>query len=319
MKNEILYSRRNFMKISTVGVIGGLTVPIVANTMLKSELSEKQNLKVFVFSKHLQFLDYSGICEAAKEMGFDGIDLTVRPKGHVLPENVEKDLPVATETMKSYGLLPQMITSKVTDANNPIDQKVLEVAGKLGYQYYRPGWFRYQDDQTVSETLNSSKEKLSALAQLNAKLGLSGSYHNHSGNFVGSAVWDLQQILEGIDPDFMGCQYDIMHATVEGGKNWEFGFRRIKDYINTIVVKDFRWKKSGSKWTVEFCPLGEGMVDFKKFFSLLKSYNINVPISIHYEYDLGGAEHGLNPTISPKEVFGIMKKDLAFIRETWKK
>jgi hypothetical protein len=33
------------------------------------------------------------MAKAATEIGFDGVDLTVRPKGHVLPDNVEKDLP----------------------------------------------------------------------------------------------------------------------------------------------------------------------------------------------------------------------------------
>ena len=50
-----------------------------------------------VFSKHLQFLDYEEVGKTAKNMGFDGIDLTVRPRGHVLPERVEDDLPRAVQ------------------------------------------------------------------------------------------------------------------------------------------------------------------------------------------------------------------------------
>ena len=33
------------------------------------------------------------MAEVVAENGFDGADLTVRPGGQVLPENVEKDLP----------------------------------------------------------------------------------------------------------------------------------------------------------------------------------------------------------------------------------
>jgi hypothetical protein len=40
-----------------------------------------------------QFIEKSA--KAASEIGFNGIDLTVRQKGHVLPENVVKDLPRA--------------------------------------------------------------------------------------------------------------------------------------------------------------------------------------------------------------------------------
>ena len=36
------------------------------------------SLKVAIFSKHLQFLQGAELARAAAEMGFDGIDLTVR-------------------------------------------------------------------------------------------------------------------------------------------------------------------------------------------------------------------------------------------------
>ena len=40
----------------------------------------------------------------AKEIGFDGVELTVRPKGHVLPENARRDLPKAVAAIKEHGL-----------------------------------------------------------------------------------------------------------------------------------------------------------------------------------------------------------------------
>ena len=63
--------------------------------------------------------------------------------------------------------------------------------------------------------------------------------------------------------------------------------------------------------------MGEGMVDFKYYFKLLKKHNINVPVSIHVEHDLGGAEHGGKPNIDKKEVLKRIKKDLDFVRRTW--
>jgi sugar phosphate isomerase/epimerase len=59
------------------------------------------------------------------------------------------------------------------------------------------------------------------------------------------------------------------------------------------------------------------MVNFNSFFSLLKKNNINVPISLHVEYDLGGAEHGKIPTMDYEEIFKKIKKDVTFIRQTW--
>ena len=75
------------------------------------------------------------MAEAAAEMGFDGVDLTVRPKGHVLPEKVESDLPKAVEAMRKVGFSPFIMTTAVQDANDPTDQNVLSTASKLGFQY----------------------------------------------------------------------------------------------------------------------------------------------------------------------------------------
>ncbi len=284
---------------------------------LFSNYNSAKNPEVHIFSKHLQFLNYKDMSEAAKEMGFDGIDLTVRPKGHVLPERVTTDLPKATEAMKSFGLIPKMFSSNVIDANNDIQRTVLKTAKNLGYEFYRTAWIKYQTDKDISSQVEIANKQFKELSSLNKETGIIGGYHNHSGHYVGASIWDLHKALENTTTSHLGCQYDIMHATVEGGENWEIGFHLIKPLINTLVVKDFKWGKVDGKWKRIFTPLGEGMVDFKRYFELLKENNINVPISIHVEYDLGGAEHGGNPTIAHKDVFKRIKHDLDFVRRHW--
>lgn len=312
------HSRRDFIKFLTVSAIGSTSIASLAKSLSNITISNHQDLRIFIFSKHLQFLNYKNMCEAAKEMGFDGIDLTVRPKGHVLPENVTQDLPSATETMRSFDLLPHLLTTSVSDANNELDRRVVEVASQLGYKFYRTGWFKYGKEIDIQESLKIFQEKIQGLSMLNTSLGISGSYQNHSGHYLGASVWDLDKLLEGILPNQIGCQYDIMHSHVEGGKNWEIDFRLIKDHINTLVVKDFKWGKVNGKWKPINTQLGEGMVNFKEYFSLLKKYKINVPISLHCEYDLGGAERGGLPSIDQKEVFTRLKKDLLYLRKIWK-
>src|SRR5690606_26319459 len=133
-------------------------------------------LKVHVFSKHLQFLNYRDLAEAVAEMGFDGVDLTVRPKGHVLPERVADDLPLAVEAIRNAGLSHAMMTTAVQDANDPTDRKVLETAAKLGITYYRMNWLRYPEDETIPEAIQQFQQTVKALGVLNKKLGITGCY-----------------------------------------------------------------------------------------------------------------------------------------------
>ena len=317
MKKSQPYSRRDFLKLSTMAALGTTSVAGMADTLLKSAPPGDVGLKIYIFSKHLQFLNYKDMSEAAKDMGFDGIDLTVRPKGHVLPENVAEDLPAATEAMASFGFTPDLITTRVLDAGNPLDQKVLATASQLGYDLYRTGWYRFSDDVEVLETARLARERLRGLARLSKELGITGSYENHSGNFFGGSIWSLDQALEGLAPDHMGVQYDIMHAMIEGGKNWPIGLRLIKDHLNSLIMKDYKWVKEDGEWKALYVPIGEGMVDFAAYFKLLKQYGINLPVIIHCEYDLGGAEHGGAKVDDPKVVLKQIQKDLQYVRQAW--
>ena len=256
--------------------------------------------------------------EAAADMGFDGLDLTVRRKGHVLPENVIDDLPKAVEAMKKHGLNPKMMSTNVWDITIKENRTVLETAKQLGFTHYRTDWLKYPKDKPITESQAFFAKQAKDLDVFNEKLGLIGGYQNNSGMNVGAPVWDLMPILEATTGKFMGSQYDIRHAVVEGGESWELGLRRIQPYINSIVLKDFKWGIVDGKWEPVNVPLGEGMVDFKRYFSLLKTYEINVPVSLHIEYDLGGAEKG-NTKISmdKKEVFRAMQKDLNYLRKAW--
>lgn len=316
-ENDRAMTRRNFTKLSAAA-LGGIPLFGLPNSTLDNALNPDNILNVSLFSKHLQFLDYSNMAEATAEMGFDGLDLTVRPKGHVLPERVADDLPQAVTAMKEFGIDAGLLTTDVWYVNDPEQTKVLETASTLGFSHYRTAWLTYPEDRSIGESQALYGEQAKALELLNQDLGLIGCYQNHAGNHVGAPVWDLPPILSATNNEFMGCQYDIRHAIVEGGTSWELGLRQIKPFIKSIVVKDFKWGKVDGKWKPINVPLGEGMVDFNRYFSLLKKYEIHVPVSLHLEYNLGGAEHGATQlTIDKNEVFTKMKKDLNYLRTTW--
>ncbi len=274
--------------------------------------------EIYIFSKHLQFLNYSEMAQAAADMGFDGVDLTVRPGGHVLPERVETDLPKAVSAIQSAGLKPLLMTTAIESAENATDLKVLETAAPLGIKYYRMNWYNYLEDKSIPESIKHYQQQLKKLSQLNKKLSLTGCYQNHAGERMGASIWELWDMIKLTDHTHMGVQYDIRHATVEGGLSWKNGLRLIHPYIKTVVIKDFKWTKQDGKWQVQNTPLGEGMVDFPAYFSLLKKYKIQVPFCLHMEYDLGGAEKGNdNLSVQPQVVFDSMKRDLQTLKTMW--
>jgi L-ribulose-5-phosphate 3-epimerase len=311
-------SRREFIRKS---ILAGTFIPLMhhmANASEPTGRAEAVPLKVHVFSKHLQFLNYQDMADVAKEIGFDGIDLTVRPKGHVLPERVENDLPKAVEAIRKAGLAHSMMTTGVQNAANATDRKLLETAAKAGIEFYRMNWLPYPENKSIPEAIVLFQETIRELSLLNKKLGITGAYQNHSGMRAGASIWELWDMVQKAEKSHMGVQYDIRHAVVEGGLSWKNGLKLIRPDIKFLAMKDFVWAKKNGAYIVQDVPLGEGMVDFKTYFALLKEYSVNVPVSLHFEYPLGGAEHGDSTiTVDKKAVFDAMRKDLRWLREMW--
>ncbi len=324
-------SRRNFIAksaITAAGITGGLN--LFAGTSGKnllrsageavSAVKDPDSFKISIFSKHLQWLDYKEMAKAVADIGFDGVDLTVRPQGHVLPERVEEDLPKAVEAMEKAGKKVYMLTTAVINADDPVSEKILRTASSLGIRHYRTGYGYYDKKKSAEESISIVNAQLEKLARLNEKYSISGEYQNHSGDYgsgiyFGGPVWDLITALKRINSPFLGSQYDIYHATVEGANAWPVALDLISPYIRSMDIKDFYWSKKDGKWSSETVPLGEGAVDFKRYFGLVKQLNISCPISVHYEYPTGGAENGASKiTMKRDELLSVMKKDLATLK-----
>lgn len=115
----------------------------------------------------------------------------------------------------------------------------------------------------MSESLLKYQDQIKELGILNKELGIVGSYQNHADRTIGSSFWEIKTLLETVDPDYFGVQYDIRHAMVEGGYSWENGLKLLHPQIKVIVLKDFKWGKVNGKLLM---------------FQLAKEWSILIPI-----------------------------------------
>ena len=219
-------------------------------------------------------------------------------------------LPKAVKAVEKAGLKVYMMTAGINDPDDKDTVPVLKTAGELGIGYYRMGYLSYDKQLGVAASLPGLRAKMAKLAELNKKYNIHGAYQNHAGARVGGPVWDIWELIKDLDPQWIGCQYDIRHAIVEGGTSWPLGFDLLQKHTKIIAIKDFVWGEEDGKWKPVNVPLGKGMVDFDSYFQLYKKYNITGPISLHYEYPLGGADHGHREiTISQADLKTAMKAD----------
>jgi len=309
-------SRREFLRhLAGVGVAAALPA---ANFARGAQTASEPRMPVCIFSKHLHWLDWEPMAEAAAKLGFDGVDLTVREGGHVLPERVEEDLPKAAAAIRKAGLALPMVTTAIVDTRTPHAETILKTVSALGIPRYRWGGFRYVDSQSLPNTLAELKPRVAELEEMNKRYKLCAMYHTHSGlNEVGASMWDLWTLVKDRDTRWISVNYDVGHATVEGGLGgWVHSARLLLPYAKGIALKDFYWAKNAKgKWEPRWCPLGEGMVDFKRYFAMLREAKFEGPVQLHIEYPLGGAEHG-ERTISVEKdvVLAALRRDVEKIR-----
>jgi len=274
--------------------------------------------KVAIFSKHLLFLHGEELAKGTAEIGFDGIDLAVRKGGHVEPERVRQDLPPLVAILKQHGVEVPMITTDIVDTETPYTEDILKTMAELNIRYYRWGGLKYGGSQTYATQLDAMKPRVAKLAAMNARYKANAMFHTHSGvGVVGASIWDLYILLKDFDPTSVAVNYDIGHATVEGGLGgWINSFNICGPYVRGIAVKDFLWAKNArGQWTPAWKPLGEGMVHLPEFFGMVARTNFAGPLQLHFEYPLAGADSGKTKlTGSKEEVFAAMKKDLTQLR-----
>jgi sugar phosphate isomerase/epimerase len=264
-------TRREFLLGTSAALLSAAT-PLTAAPQPKNP--------IYAFEKPIQFLSDKELAETMSQIGYNGIEATVRAGGRVLPTKVETDLPRLHEALARRNVEIDIIATDILNTTQPRTEPVLRVAAKLGIRRYRMASYLYDMSRPILPQLDAIAARLPALIDLTQELGMTAVYHNHSGpNRVGAAVWDIYSLIKTFDPRVIGIGFDIQHATIEGGLDWRIQFKLVQSHLEMVYVKDFFWDKS----EVKEVPLGEGIVDHK-FFPMLRDTGYAGPICLHVEY-----------------------------------
>lgn len=270
--------RRDFLTTGLVAAAGSAHPQVVPTSM-------EDRICVFTdpFDGDVGF-SYGEVAKILSEAGASGPDLTVRPGGLVSPDTVEQDLPQAYAAFQDHGLTVPMISTALTRSGSEA-RSVLGTAARLGIPYYKIGYSRYDDMRRWKETQNEVRKHLAELVELGKEYKIHAGLHNHSGAVVGGFLWDMAQLLDPLDENWISIYLDPAHSVIEGGKNgWNFSLRQTLDRVTMVGVKDFVWERVQGQWRTRWVPLGQGMVPFDEVFAILATNPFPGPISLHLEY-----------------------------------
>src|SRR5580693_4071157 len=176
-------SRREFIQRSATAVSGAATLSAWPASGAQGGERRPFRGTICLFSKPVPQLSWRELAQSAKQAGFGGIDLTVRPEGHVLPERAATDLPKAVAAIRAEGLAVPMISTALVTADDPTAKPILQTAHNLSIPFVKPGYYHYKFVDVLAER-NDAGRKFRGLAELAERYEIQLGYHNHT-DYIG--------------------------------------------------------------------------------------------------------------------------------------
>ncbi|MFC0019949.1 sugar phosphate isomerase/epimerase family protein [Roseibacillus persicicus] len=298
-----MVTRRRFLQQAGVAcAVGGLV-------QAQESESPAEDWPIVLFEKPVQGLSYEEIADEVARMGLRGLEATIRPTGHILPENAAKELPGMMKTLEAAGLDTVIAATRVIEPNEKTSD-FLKILRDNGITKYRTEYFYYSKDGDPLTEMKSFQEKAKKLADLNEELGMEAIYQLHSGwKTAGSLLWDAAMIFKDLDPKRFGLGYDLRHTKTDGGLSWSITERLARKHITAIYVKDAKWGGERSDKLVN-AALGTGFVT-KEMFDQVRKNQSPMPISLHMEW----GKHQLYPAETAREAWPLIRQDAEVLKK----
>jgi sugar phosphate isomerase/epimerase len=268
------------------------------------------------FSGCFAKIPYAQLPEIIGSIGYDGMDLTVMPGGHVDPSRYMVDLDRAFQTFQDAGIELPMVTTGFTSPSQTYAYAILYVSAELGARFCRLGvWPPPLPPEASGQLTNiraaMMRNDLAQFAATGMRCKITPLLANHAGSYPGRSIPEAEAMLTGIDSRAFGYCFDPVQAVIEANSAnaWEAALQAALPRLGAVALSDVALDQNpGGPAKPRLCALGEGVIDWKKFFSALAAAHFHGPVSMHMDY-------------APASAVNAMKKDLAFARakveEAW--
>lgn len=283
-------------------------------------------VKLLFFSKNVDTLPIAEAGLAMKEMGFDGVDLPVRPAagglppGRVLPDNVRSGLAPVIKALKEFGLDVPMLSTNITSADDRFAVDTFEAAGVNGVAVIKLGLWNYGGFGTFGGEMDAVSRRLDSIENLAERTGVRAVIHVHSGNIMSASPLAVWYWIKDRNPAAVGAYVDFEHITLETGPaSRTMALDLLGQRTHVIGVKDFAWKaEEGSPLITKLAkvrvPVGKGVVPWAEMFTRLNQAGADPFISVHSEYLNANSWR----VLSVRELIEQTTEDVKYLRSLMK-
>lgn len=204
------------------------------------------------------------LAEHVNRMGFNGIELPVRPGYQVEPEEVEK-LPQAARQLGDHGL-------KIYSIAGPTDERTIAACAQAGVPTIRICVSVGKDETYLAMEARVQRELDALVPALDAH-GVQIGIQNHCGNCVANAL-ALRALIAQYDPRHVGAVYDPAHCALDGEMP-EIAIDVLWSHLCMVNFKNAIWQRTNgpeaevAQWTTYWTSGRQGLASWPRVVELL--------------------------------------------------
>ena len=254
-----------------------------------------------LFVKPWKALTLPQLAAHVKALGFDLIELPVRPGFPVQPENIERDLPAAVKLLSNEGIRILNITA----ANSLVDERLFSACAESGIGMNRVMFHHGDTDYFSAEA--DARRQLDAALPFCHQYGIQIGIQNHSRRFVPVNEMGAYHLHKDYDPKFVASVWDPAHNALEGMDS-DAALDVIAPYVCVVNLKNAYWRRTSgpeapvAEWQIYFTSGAQGRASWSHVIAKLRAINYRGPICFSAEYT------------DEDRVDEFIVKDLAFAR-----
>jgi sugar phosphate isomerase/epimerase len=287
-------SRRELVvRSAQVGM--GLAAARYLNSLPTAAAAAEPGETFAAFTESFQGWPIPEVCQKFRAIGLDGLDLTVRPGGHIAPEDAPQKLPPAVAAARDHGVKISMLSTAIVEADKTAEA-LLATAAEQGIDRVKLGYYRYTRFGTLLDAIDDARRKLAGVAKLADKHRVLPCVHVHSGDTIPGSGPIAYLLLKDFNPREVGAYVDPMHMTIEGGNDgWRQGLDLLAPWIAISSLKNAKWitterdAHGQQGWATRKCPLADGVAKIPQYIATLRGLGYRGLYTLHSEYMDGGS------------------------------
>jgi sugar phosphate isomerase/epimerase len=233
-----------------------------------------------VFSKPWKTMGLPELGRFLRELGFDGVELPVRPEFQVEPDNVEKGLPEAARVLADNGV-------KIGSVAGPTDERTIAACAEADVPMIRI-CANIPRDKDYATAIADMQRAWDALVPALDEHGVAIGVQNHAGRCIANAMETVQAIAK-YDPKHVCLVWDAAHEALAGAEP-ELALDVGWPHLGLVNLKNAFWKRTNgpeadvARWTWYWTSGRQGRAEWDRVVAALKERGYRGDICLTAEY-----------------------------------